>query len=68
MLKNNIKVGVKVKCIENRITQAQLATKSETSSPYINRIIKKNDAIVNKTFIRMMEELGLDVELTYIKK
>lgn len=67
MLKNNIEVGVKVKCIENRITQAQLATKSETSSPYINRI-KKNDAIVNKTFIRMMEELGLDVELTYIKK
>ena len=58
MLKNNIEVDVKVKCIENGITQAQLAEKSDTSSPYVNRIIKKNDGVVNKTFIRMMEELG----------
>ena len=62
MLKNNIEVDVKVKCIENGITQAQLAEKSDTSSPYVNRIIK------NKTFIRMMEELGYDVELTYVRK
>ena len=68
MLKNNIEVDVKVKCIENGITQAQLAEKSDTSSPYVNRIIKKNDGVVNKTFIRMMEELGYDVELTYLRK
>lgn len=68
MLKNNIEVDVKVKCIENGITQAQLAKKSETSSPYVNRIIKKSDGVVNKTFIRMMEELGYDVELTYVKR
>ena len=67
MLKNNIEVDVKVKCIENGITQAQLAEKSETSSPYVNRIIKKSE-VLNKTFIRMMEELGYDVELTYVKK
>ena len=54
MLKNNIEVDVKVKCIENGITQAQLAEKSDTSSPYVNRIIKKSDGVVNKTFIRMM--------------
>ena len=68
MLKNTIEVDVKVKCIENGITQAQLAEKSDTSSPYVNRIIKKNDGVVNKTFIRMMEELGYDVELTYVRK
>ena len=68
MIKNNIEVDVKVKCIENGITQAQLAEKSDTSSPYVNRIIKKNDGVVNKTFIRMMEELGYDVELTYVRK
>lgn len=68
MLKNNIEVDVKVKCIENGITQAQLAEKSDASSPYVNRIIKKNDGVVNKTFIRMMEELGYDVELTYVRK
>ena len=68
MLKNNIEVDVKVKCIENGITQAQLAEKSDTSSPYVNRIIKKSDGIVNKTFIRMMEELVYDVELTYVER
>ena len=68
MLKNNIEVDVKVKCIENGITQAQLAEKSDTSSPYVNRIIKKSDGVVNKTFIRMMEELGYDVELIYVER
>ena len=30
----------------------------------MNRIAKGREQIVNKTFIRMMEELGCDVELT----
>lgn len=67
MLKNNIEVDVKVKCIQNGITQAQLAEKSGTSSPYVNRIIKKSE-VLNKTFIRMMEELGYDIKLTYVKR
>lgn len=32
MLKNNIEVDVKVKCIENELTQAQLAEKIGTTS------------------------------------
>ncbi len=35
---------------------------------YVNRLIKKPDGIVNKTFIQMMEALGYDVELRYIKR
>lgn len=50
ILKNNIEVDVKVKCIENGITQAQIAEKSETSSSYVNQIIKKSE-VLNKTFI-----------------
>lgn len=68
MIKNNIEVDVKVKCIENGITQVQLAEKIETTSPYVNRIIKKQDGVINKTFIQMMEALGYDIELTYVKK
>lgn len=68
MIKNNIEVDVKVKCIENGITQAQLAEKIETTSPYVNRIIKKQDGVVNKTFVLMMEALGYDIELKYVKK
>jgi len=68
MLKNNIEVDVKVKCIENGITQAQLAEKINTTSPYVNRIIKKQEGVVNKTFVQMLEALGYDIEITYVKR
>ena len=32
------------------------------------RITKGREQIVNKTFVKMLEELGYDVELTYRKK
>ena len=68
MIKNNIEVDVKVKCIENGMTQAQLAEKIETTGQYVNRIIKKKDGVVNKTFVQMLEALGYDIELAYIKR
>ena len=49
-------------------TQAQLAEKIKTTSPYVNRIIKKQDGVVNKTFVQMLEALGYDIELTYVKR
>lgn len=68
MLKNNIEVDVKVKCIEAGVTQAKLAEDIGTTPSYVNRLIKKNDGIVNKYFIAMLDILGYDVKLTYVKK
>ena len=68
MLRNNIEVDFKVKCIEAGITQAKLAEQVKTTPSYVNRLIKKQDSIVNRTFIQMMESLGYDVEVTYIKR
>ncbi len=68
MLKNNVEIDVKKKCIEEGITQVQLAEKVGTSAPYVNRVIKNPEGVVNKTFISMMENLGYDVELTYVKR
>ena len=68
MLKNNIEVDVKVKCIEAEITQAWLAEDVGTTSSYVNRLIKKSDSIVNKTFVQMLEVLGYDIQLTYVKR
>lgn len=68
MIKNNIEVDVKVKCIETGMTQAQLGETIGTTGQYVNRIIKKKDGIVNKTFVQMMEALGYDIELTYVKR
>ena len=67
MVKNNIEVDVKVKCIENGITQAQLAEKVGTTGSYVNRIIKGGD-VVNNTFVQMMDKLGYDIEFNYVKK
>ena len=68
MLKNNIEVDVKVKCIEAGTTQAKLAEDVGTTPSYVNRLIKKNENIVNKTFEQMLETLGYDIELKYIKR
>ena len=68
MVKNNIEVDVKVKCIEQGKTQAKLAEEIDTTKAYVNRVIKKNDSVVNNTFVTMMEALGYDIELHYVKR
>ncbi len=68
MLKNNVEVDVKVKCIEGSVTQAKLAEEIGTSAPYVSRLIRNNEKIVNKTFLQLMEKLGYDVRLTYEKR
>ena len=68
MIKNNIELDVKVKCIENGTTQAKIAEDINTTKSYVNRIIKKQDGVVNKIFVQMMEALGYDIVLTYVKR
>ncbi len=68
MIKNNLEIDVKVKCLEEGITQAQLAEMVGTSAPYVSRLINKKDGIVNKVFVDMLDKLGYDIQLTYVKK
>lgn len=68
MVRNNIEVDVKVKCIEQGKTQAKLAEEIDTTKTYVNRVIKQNGSVVNNTFVKMMEALGYDIELTYVKR
>ena len=68
MLKNNLEIDVKVKCLEEGVTQAQLAEKIGTSAPYVSRLINKKEGILNKTFVEMLEALGYDIQLTYVKR
>ena len=58
MIKNNIEKDIKIKCVEADTTQAALADKIGKTVQYVNRIVKKDDGVVNKTFIQMMEGLG----------
>ena len=68
MIKNNLEIDVKVKCLEEGVTQAQLAEMVGTSAPYVSRLINKKDGIVNKVFVEMLDKLGYDIQLTYVKK
>lgn len=68
MVRNNIELDVKVKCVEQGITQLAVAEKVGTTGQYANRIVKKKDGIMNKTFVEIMEALGYDIELTYIPR
>ena len=62
MVKNNIELDVKVKCIENETTQAKIAEDIGITRSYVNRVIKKPDGVVNNTFVKMMEALGYNIE------
>ena len=68
MLLNNIELDVKTKCIEESKTQACIAQDLGTSPAYISRIVNSKEQIVNKTFLRMLENLGYDIRLTYEKR
>ena len=68
MLQNNIELDLKTRLIESGYTQTEVADKVGVSLSYVNRITKGREQIVSKTFVKMLDELGYDVELTYKKK
>ena len=65
MLRNNVELDLKTRLNEEGITQTKVAEMIGVSLPYVNRIIRGREQIVNKTFVKMLESLGYDVELTY---
>lgn len=68
MVLNNIELDVKVKCLEQGTTQQKLGETIGTTGQYVNRIIKKKEGLLNKTFVEMMEALGYDIQFTYVKR
>ncbi len=68
MLLNNIEMDIKKKCVKARTTQKEIARRIDVSPPYVNHITKSREQIVNKTFLKIMDALGYDVELIYKKK
>lgn len=60
MPKNNL--------VETETTQVRFVEDVGTTPFYVNRLIKKNENIVNKTFVQMLESLGCDIELACVKR
>ena len=68
MLKNNIDMDIKMRCIEKSTTQAQIVENIGTSPSNVNKIVRNKEQIMNKIFLAMMEDLGYDVELHYVER
>ena len=68
MVRNNIEIDVKVKCIEEGTTQAAVAEQIETTKSYVNRVIKKPNGVVNNTFVQYKERLLSCWILLYLQK
>ncbi len=68
MLQNNVEHDLKTRFSEGGITQTEVAERVGVSLPYVNRITRGREQIVNKTFVKILDELGYDIELTYKKK
>lgn len=68
MVKNNIEIDVKVKCLEEHKTQADIAKIVGTPASYVNKLIRRDEGVVNNTFVKMLEALGYDIELHYVKR
>lgn len=65
---NDIEIDVKTLCVQNRTTQEQIAKAVGTTGQYVNRVIHKEDGLINRTFINIMEALGYDIKLTYVPR
>ena len=65
---NNFELDLKMKCLEEDMTQQQLGEAIGSTGQYVNRVMKKKEGIVNKTFVEMMDALGYDITLTYTRK
>ena len=63
-----VEVLIRVKCLEEGVTQAQLAQMVGTSAPDISRPINKKEGIINMVFVDMLDKLGYDIPLAYAKK
>lgn len=54
--------------MEEQTTQVKLAEKVGTPASYVNKLIKRDEGVVNNTFVKMLEALGYDIELNYVKR
>ena len=68
MLKGNPRLEARMKCLQEGVSQVELAKRLGTTGPYVNRMLNQSPHLVNPTFVRLMEELGYDVRLVFEKR
>ena len=67
-MRNNVEMDLMARFDEDQVTQTRVAERVGVSVPYVNRIIHGKEPIMNKTFVKILDELGYDVELMYVRQ
>lgn len=67
MVKTNIQNEVKKLCIDEGTTLSELAEKCDTSKQYVSRLLGKT-GLVNPMLVKLVEELGYDIEMNFVKR
>ena len=63
----NVEIDIKTMRIEAGITQVQLANMLGITPAYVNRIIRQKETVINRTFTKLIEALGYDIQIIYVK-
>jgi len=66
MLLNNTTKDFKMLCIQNDTTQKAVAERAEISVNYLSQIVARDH--VDKMFIKLLEGLGYDVKIEYVRR
>lgn len=66
MIRNNMKVDIRTKMLEEGINTIELANEMKVSSCCTSHLTR-GLGVVNKNFVRMMEILGYDINISYEK-
>ena len=67
MLLNNVKKEIEMLIVEEQVTQKHIAEQMQVTQTYIGRIKNKKN-FVSIPLVCMMEALGYDIQLHYIKR
>ncbi len=65
MILNDVNLDLKIKCLEEGITQTEIAKTIGSSRQAIFIALKNEKGVMNRTFVKAMEALGYNIRLVY---
>lgn len=68
MLINDTTKDFKKLLIDVGMNQTSLAEKVGTSKQYVNRLLNADKDVVNGMFLKLVEAMGYDIEIHYVKR